>query len=103
MAEFIKLSTVSEFTIVKPIKSYWLRWDDEKKEYERSESYQEGFQQKFQIETDKGIIDFSGSQLGQLFFEGREGLTSDINGKTFEVRTNGKQGKDIRYFLNLRN
>lgn len=99
--KYAKIGSVSEFTILKPVKSYWFKWDAANKKALKSEKWEAGYTQKFDIDTDMGIISFSRDQLQQMFFAARKGLTSDINHKRFGVKTNGKQGIEVRYFLNL--
>lgn len=100
--KYAKLSEVGEFTIINPIKSFWQKYNEADNTFEKKDDYFEGATQKFQIDTTAGRIDFSKNQLEQMFFGARVGLTSDINGKSFWVKTNGKQGKEIRYFINIK-
>lgn len=63
---------------------------------------EEGFQQKFTFETDKGTLDLSASQVGALCSKVlNQNGEAIIKGKTFKVVTNGKTGMEIRYFFNL--
>lgn len=66
------------------------------------DTYEEGFSKKYQVETDHGTLDLGSGQLGNLleavFYQGNASLI----GRTFEVKSNGKEGKDIRYFFNVK-
>lgn len=65
-----------------------------------SDTYQEGHRKIYTLETDKGTLDVSQSQMGNLL----EGVVvegnADIIGKTYSVKSNGKTGMEIRYFIN---
>ncbi len=65
-----------------------------------SPNYQQGYRKVYQVETDKGTLDISANNIGQMLesvsFEG----SSDITGKTFSIKSNGKTGMEIRYFIN---
>ena len=89
-----------EFT-VEAVKGYqWKRWDNESRRVMVAEKYEQGFSKKYGIETDKGFMDISGGQLGNMFEGVQKNGVSDLRGKTFHVKSNGKEGMEIRYFLN---
>lgn len=75
-------------------------WSVEDKKMLTSETWQQGFQKKYQVETDKGKLELSSSQLSQLLEGVVQNGVADINGKSFSVKSNGKTGMEIRYFLN---
>lgn len=103
MDKFTKLSALvgDTFTVEKAYGFLWKRWDNEAKKMLTSDNYEQGFKKVYSVDTDKGKLDLGGGQLGNLleatYKEGR----SDIIGKTFEVKSNGKSGMDIRYYINL--
>ena len=97
-----KLSNLvdQEITINNVGKWTYKKWDAVNSKMLTSEKYQEDFRKVYTVDTDQGIIDISSSQMGQML----EGVSidgaSDINRKTFKVKSNGKTGKEIRYFIN---
>jgi len=99
---YTKLSSLvgDTFTVEKAGGFQWKRWDNESKKMLISEQYQEGFQKKYTIDTDKGRLDLGSGQLSSLLEGFYSKGVSDINGKTFSVKSNGKTGMDIRYYLN---
>lgn len=100
--EFVKLSSlVGDTFTVKEVKGFtYKQWDNEDKKMLTSDMWQDGFRKLYQVETDKGQLDMGPGQVGQLlegvFYNG----AADLNGKTFAVKSNGKTGMDIRYYLN---
>jgi hypothetical protein len=78
----------------------WKKWDTESNRMVVSEKYEKGFQKRYPLETDKGLLDVSASQLGAMY-EGASDLgRSNIVGRSFTVKSNGKTGMEIRYYLN---
>lgn len=88
------------FTVVEAGGYKWKMWNNETKKMEMSDDYQKGFQKKYTVKTDKGILDLGSGQLASLleavYYQGE----ADIRNKTFAVKSNGKTGMDIRYFFN---
>lgn len=102
MAEFTKLSSLvgDEFT-VKTVQTYtFKKWDNENKKMLSSPSWQEGYRKLWQVDTDKGQLDLGDGQMGNLLVGVMHAGKSDIIGATFSVKSNGKTGIDIRYYLN---
>lgn len=99
--EYVKLKDlVDDIFTVKEVKGYtFKRWNPKDNRFETSDKWQEGFAKKYQVETDKGMIDFGTGQLGTLletvFHKGK----ADIVGRTFGVTSNGKTGMEIRYYF----
>ena len=103
MTDFTKLSNLVDDTFkVEKVWGYkWKKWDNEASKMLVSETWQEGFSKKYDVDTDKGKLDLGSGQLGSLleavFYQG----VADLNGKTFAVKSNGKTGMDIRYYFNV--
>jgi hypothetical protein len=98
---YLKLKDLSSFTVKEFVKKYFGRWNEAEKKYERADTWQQGFRPTwtFKVNNDE-FLDFSQDQLSQMLvacFDRR----CDIYGSTFTVKTNGKSGMDIRYFINL--
>lgn len=100
--EYLKLSQIEYFT-VKAYKGYvWKKWDEVNKKMLTAERYSEGFSKKHIVETVEGkFLDVSNDQMGQMLIAslGTDGMSSVI-GQMYNVKTNGKTGMDIRYFIN---
>lgn len=102
MADYTKLSKLvdSTFKIEKVWGYKWKKWDTESNKMLSSEKYQEGFSKKYEVDTDKGKLDLGTGQLGSLLEGVFKDGKADLNGVTFEVKSNGKTEMEIRYFFN---
>ncbi len=98
--EFKKLSEVQSFKVVKVVKSFYQKWNEAEKKYERSDTPSKGFSQRYLVEMDDCIINMSKAQVGEMLVGSLDGSGADIAGKSFTVRNNGKTGIEIRYFIN---
>ncbi len=90
-----------QFTVSKAWGYTWKKWDNENSKMLMSDEWQEGYQKKYQLDTDKGTLDLGSGQLASLLEAVYKDGKADINGRTFKVKSNGKQGMDIRYFFNV--
>lgn len=97
---YVKLGALvdSEFTVKKVWGFKWKQWLDGSMKAE--DSWFEGGQKKYALETDKGELELSKSQYSQCLEACEEKGKSDLWGKTFQVKSNGKESKEIRYFIN---
>ncbi len=100
--EFIKLSSLvdGEFTVEKVFFPKYKMWDNEAKKMLVSDRWEKGYRKIYGVESDKGILDLSQGQIGSLLESVSKGGESTIIGRTFKVKSNGKSGMDIRYYLN---
>lgn len=100
--KYTKLSDLvsDQFTVEKAWGYQYKKWDNDSKRMLTSEKYEQGFSKVYSLDTDKGKLDVRAGQMGNLL-EGvvRDGK-ADITGRTFTVKSNGKEGIDIRYFIN---
>ena len=103
MKDFVKLKDLvdDEFTIEEAYGFEWKRWDNEARRMLTSETWQEGFSKIYDLVTDKGKLSVRQGQLQQMLEGAYQKGKSDIVGKTFHVKSNGKTGMDIRYYINL--
>ena len=97
---FAKLSQLSQFTVKEFKGSTWKKYDEVNKKMLVSPSYQQGYSLRFTLETEHGTLDISKSNMGELLVGVQQGGKADIVGQTYSVKTNGKTGMEIRYFLN---
>lgn len=91
------------FTVKKVTGFKYKMWDAGAKKMVTSDQWQEGFQKRWSIDTEKGVLELSNSQLSQCLMATFDvnTQTADISGKKFGVKTNGKTGIEIRYFFSL--
>lgn len=101
--KFTKLSQLIDDTFtVEGVGEYlYKKWDPAENKMLVSNDWQEGYRKLYPVTTDKGQLDMGSGQLGTLleacFHKGK----SDLIGKKFKVKSNGKMGMDVRYFFNL--
>lgn len=100
--KFTKLSELVDgiFTVEKVWGYKWKKWDNDAKKMLVSEQYEKGFRKIYGVETDKGSLDLSAGQMGNILESVSKDGKADIIGRTFSVKSNGKTGIDIRYYLN---
>jgi len=102
MNDYTKLSSLvnGTFTITKFNGYKWKMWDNVEKKMLISDTWQKDYRKVYQVETDRGLLDLSASQTGVLLETVVRNGIADLNGRTFQVKSNGKSGMDIRYFFN---
>jgi hypothetical protein len=103
MNDYTKLSSLvgGTFTITKMNGYKWKMWDNVNKKMLVSDTWEKDYRKIYTAETDKGILDLSASQTGILLETVMRNGQADLNGRTFQVKSNGKTGMDIRYFFNV--
>ena len=104
MADYTKLSAlVGETFTVERVWGYkFKKWNNEEKKMEVSDHWQEGYRKIYEVDTDKGKLDLSAGQMGQILEAVVQNGLADMNLRTIEVKSNGKTGMDIRYYFNAR-
>lgn len=102
MAEYTKLANLvgDEFTVENVLGYTFKKWDNENKKMLSSDSWQEGYRKLWQVVTDKGQLDLGDGQMGNLLVGVMHSGRADVIGATFSVKSNGKTGMEIRYYLN---
>jgi len=98
--EFKKLSEVTELTVVKVWGYKWKKWDNEQSKMLVSDTYQQGYSKKYSLECTDFNIEVSSHQYASMLEGVSNGGVADVNNKTFSVKTNGKTGMEIRYYIN---
>lgn len=100
--KYTKLSALvgDTFTVEKAYGWQYKKWDAQSSRMLLSETYQEGFKKVYSLDTDKGKLDVGSGQLGNLLESVYKNGQANIVGRTFSVKSNGKTGMDIRYYLN---
>jgi hypothetical protein len=102
MSEFTKLSNLIDENIkIERVLGYmWKKWDAQNNKMLTSLKFEPGYRKLWQVVTDKGQLDLGSGQIGNLLEAVMHSGKSDIIGVTYNVKSNGKTGIDIRYFLN---
>lgn len=100
--KYTKLSELvnSTFTIEKVWGYKYKQWDNVNRKMLVSEKYEQGYRKLYDVDTNKGKMDLGTGQLGSLLEAVFKDGVANLNGKTFEVKSNGKSGMDIRYYFN---
>jgi hypothetical protein len=104
MSDYVKLKDLvgSEFTVGEVYGFQWKMWDNEVKRMLVTDKYEQGYRKVYTINTDKGKFDISSNQLGSMYESCSNKGKSDIIARTFTVKSNGKDGIDIRYYINAK-
>lgn len=91
-----------EFTVEKAWGYNWQMWDEGERRMVRSDEWKQGFRKVYQVDTDKGKLDLSENQIGSMLAGALDVKAggSQLVGETFKVKSNGKSGMDIRYYIN---
>ena len=90
----------SSFTVEKVWGYKWKMWLPAENRMHVAEKWEKDHQKKWGVETDRGELDVSDYQFGAMLSSVFKDGSSTLNGQTFEVKSNGKEGKEIRYFIN---
>lgn len=100
--KFTKLSELvdKDFTVEKVWGYSYKMWDNVARQMLKSDTWVEGHRKVYDVDTDKGKMDVSATQFGNML----EGVSKDgqanVVGRTFHVKSNGKTGMEIRYYIN---
>lgn len=89
-----------DFTVIKVNGYSWKKWDPVAKTMLTSETYAPEHSKKYDVDTDKGKMDLSPSQIGSMLEGVLKDGKADLTDRTFHVKSNGKTGMEIRYFIN---
>ena len=101
---YVKLKDLvnRQFTIQEVKGFSYKLWDQAQKTMLFSPTFVKGYRKIWALETSEGTLDVSASQLGTMLESVCYNGNSVLKGKSFEVKSNGKEGQEIRYFFNLR-
>ena len=102
MSDYVRMSELvgNLFTITKVWGFKWKKYDPDQNKMLVAERYEPGYRKVYEVDTDKGKLDLGSGQIGSLLEAVFRNGVADLNNKTFEVKSNGKTGMDIRYFFN---
>lgn len=100
MAFPLRVKDGLEFSLKNFVKKFYQKYDEANKKYVKSDAWAEGMSPVYLFGLKDGQdIELSRATLSQCLvsaFDYRKGLL-DCN---FTVKTNGKTGKEVRYFIN---
>lgn len=99
---YIKLSDLidGEFTVEKVYFPQYKMWDNDAKKMLVSERWEKGYRKIYGVVTNEGTLDLSANQLANMLEGVSKGGEANIIGRSFSVKSNGKSGMDIRYYIN---
>lgn len=103
MGEYVRLSELinERFTVEEAYGYKWKKWDSKSNTMQVSDKFEKGYSKKYSLKTDKGGLEIGSGQLGTLLEATYIKGVANLIGKTFEVKSNGKSGLDVRYYFNL--
>jgi hypothetical protein len=100
--KYKKLTETPVLKVNKFIKKFYQAWDQVNNKSLKSDVWQDGYKAKFLFEGDDFLIDLSQDNVNQMLGAClKPDGTSSVLEKSFEVKTNGKTGMEIRYYFNL--
>lgn len=99
--KYLKLKEISGFTVEKVWGYNWQKWDENENKMIREQKYFEGARKIYDIDCKEGKLSVSSNQIGSMLADCMQDGIADLNGKSFEVKNNGKEGMEIRYYINL--
>ena len=95
---YLKLKDIQTFLVMEDKGFQWKKWDSG--QMLTSDTYREGYQPRYTLLCGEGILEISQAQLGQMLSGVYKNGKASILNETFRVKNNGKEGKEIRYFIN---
>lgn len=102
MADYKRMSELvdQDFTVESVGNYKWVMYDKPNNKFITEDNWFQGASKKYPVTTDKGVVDMSATQVGNMFEGVQHAGQSNIVGATFHVKSNGKTGMEIRYFIN---
>jgi len=103
MPNYLKLKDLTEIKVNRVSAPVWERWNAEESKMEKATEPTKDFKKRYYIDLgNDNVVAISSSQLGVMLEAANEKGQVDLAGKEFEVKNNGKEGMEIRYFFNLK-
>lgn len=91
----------TEFKVVDIEKRQYRMWDEVEGKYVYSKTPKKGYMPFWKITLKNGVWTASPAQYSQLLLAAEDGGLADVLDKSFTCSSNGKSGKDVRYWFNL--
>ena len=100
---YTKLSAlVDQDVTINKVNGYKFRmWSQADNRYVLQDTWAKDFDKVYPLDTDKGELTVTRSQLGQMLEAAQHQGKVDLNGKTVHIKSNGKTGQDIRYYFDV--
>jgi hypothetical protein len=102
---FVKLGDLSKsqstFMVEDVGTPVYKMWDAGAKKMVSSPTPVTGMSKKYPLKTDKGDLDLGEQNFGTLLALTFKDGVSELIGRKFQVKDNGKEGLEIRYYFNL--
>jgi hypothetical protein len=99
-----KLKDVTAFTVNKVFGFKWELWVEAERRYVRENNWFQGASKKYNLGVSvngvQGYLTVSNTQYANMLEAYSNEGKSDIIGRDFSVKTNGKEGMEIRYYIN---
>ena len=76
------------------------RWDPATSKMLVSQEWQKDYRKIYTCTTDKGTLDLTAGQLGQILEAVSEAGRADVIGRKISLKSNGGMGMEIRYYFN---
>jgi hypothetical protein len=89
------------FTIEKVWPAQYTVWDNVARTMLKSDVPKKGHSKNYNVVTNKGTVGVSAYMLGNFFEAVQKDGNSTIIGATFNLKSNGKEGKEVRYFIDV--
>ena len=101
-SKFVKMSDLVDKTFrVEKVWPYkWKFWDNVAKKMLVSDTYVDQHRKVYGVVTNLGTVDMSATSLGSMLEGVSKDGQSNIIGASFHVKSNGKAGMEIRYYIN---
>lgn len=102
---FAKLKDLDTFRVNKYNGFSFKMWDNENKKMLTSKTWFDGYRKMHSLSIESGgaednTLEVSDDQIGQMLRGVMQNGMANILGREFRVKTNGKTGMEIRYFIN---
>lgn len=100
--KYTKLSALvdKDFTVEKVWGYKFKKWDNVAKTMLVSDTYVPEHSKVYDVDTDQGKMDIRATQFGNMLESVSQNGEANVVGRTFHVKSNGKTGMEIRYYIN---
>lgn len=104
MSTYFKLKDITEFNVTKVFGYKWKLWVEAEKRMVEDNKWFQGASKKYNlgvtVNGEQGYLEVSQNQLANMLEAFHKDGQSNIIGQAFKVKTNGKTGMEIRYYIN---
>lgn len=104
MSKYFKLKDITEFNVTKVFGYKWKLWVEAENRMVESDVWFQGASKKYNlgvtVNGEQGYLEVSQNQLANMLEAFHKDGQSNIISQAFKVKTNGKTGMEIRYYIN---